>query len=25
MEWPTAIAAFFLPMRRASRQSWAAS
>jgi hypothetical protein len=24
MEWPTAIAAFFLPMRRASRQNWAA-
>ena len=24
MEWPTAIAAFFLPMRRASHQNWAA-
>jgi hypothetical protein len=24
MEWPTATAAFFLPMRRASRQNWAA-
>src|SRR6266498_3930593 len=24
MEWPTAPAAFFLPMRRASRQNWAA-
>jgi hypothetical protein len=24
MEWPTAMAAFFLPMRRASRQNWAA-
>ena len=23
MEWPTAMAAFFLPMRRASRQNWA--
>ena len=24
IEWPTATAAFFLPMRRASRQNWAA-
>jgi hypothetical protein len=24
IEWPTAIDAFFLPMRRASRQYWAA-
>ena len=24
IEWPTAPAAFFLPMRRASRQNWAA-
>ena len=23
-EWPTATAAFFLPIRRASRQNWAA-
>jgi hypothetical protein len=23
MEWPTAMAVFFLPMRRASGQNWA--
>jgi hypothetical protein len=23
IEWPTATAAFFLPIRRASRQNWA--